>query len=81
MTERPDSPYVEDWLKVARRDWHRIHVLLADGDAGWGCGWSRLLFAASAGEISEGLLTQPEMEIEEGSYVAKPPRRSGRVHA
>jgi HEPN domain-containing protein len=33
VTERPDSPYAEDWLKVARRDWHRIHVLLADGDA------------------------------------------------
>lgn len=31
MTDRPDSPYADDWLKVARRDWHRIHVMLADG--------------------------------------------------
>ncbi|HWF61098.1 MAG TPA: HEPN domain-containing protein [Nitrospira sp.] len=31
--DRTDSPYAEDWLKVARRDWHRIHVLLKDGDA------------------------------------------------
>lgn len=33
MKERPDSPYADDWLKVARRDWHRIHVMLADRDA------------------------------------------------
>jgi HEPN domain-containing protein len=33
VTERPDSPYADDWLKVARRDWHRLHVLLSDGDA------------------------------------------------
>lgn len=26
-------PYADDWLKVARRDWHRLHVLLRDGDA------------------------------------------------
>jgi HEPN domain-containing protein len=32
MTSREDSPYVSDWLRVARRDWHRIHVMLADGD-------------------------------------------------
>lgn len=33
MTDRADSPYAADWLKVARRDWHRIYVLLNDGDA------------------------------------------------
>ena len=33
MTTRADSPYAEDWLKVARRDWRRLHVLLNDGDA------------------------------------------------
>lgn len=33
MKDRPDSPYADDWLKVARRDWHRIHVMLADEDA------------------------------------------------
>jgi HEPN domain-containing protein len=33
VTDRTDSPYAEDWLKVARRDWHRLHVLLKDGDA------------------------------------------------
>lgn len=33
MTDRADSPYAEDWLKVARRDWHRLYVLLHDGDA------------------------------------------------
>ncbi|HET8759881.1 MAG TPA: HEPN domain-containing protein [Nitrospiria bacterium] len=32
MSEREDSPYSEDWLRVARQDWHRIHVMLADGD-------------------------------------------------
>ncbi|MEW6542251.1 MAG: HEPN domain-containing protein [Nitrospirota bacterium] len=31
--QKEDSPYADDWLKVARRDWHRMHVLLADGDA------------------------------------------------
>lgn len=31
--DRIDSPYAEDWVKVARRDWHRLHVLLKDGDA------------------------------------------------
>lgn len=30
---RSDSSYADDWLAVARRDWHRIHVMLADGDA------------------------------------------------
>lgn len=33
MSGSEDSPYAEDWLRIARRDWHRIHVLLADGDA------------------------------------------------
>lgn len=32
MSEREDSPYSDDWLRVARQDWHRIHVMLADGD-------------------------------------------------
>lgn len=31
--DRTDSPYAEDWVTVARRDWHRLHVLLKDGDA------------------------------------------------
>ncbi|WHZ21409.1 MAG: hypothetical protein OJF47_000521 [Nitrospira sp.] len=33
MTDRTDFPYADDWLKVARRDWHRLYVLLKDGDA------------------------------------------------
>jgi hypothetical protein len=33
VKDRADSPYAEDWLKVARRDWHRLHVLLHDDDA------------------------------------------------
>lgn len=33
MSAKEDSPYADDWLKVARRDWHRMHVMLADGDA------------------------------------------------
>ncbi len=32
MTSREDSPYVSDWLRVARQDWHRVHVMLADED-------------------------------------------------
>lgn len=32
MNGRGDSPYVTDWLRVARQDWHRIHVMLDDGD-------------------------------------------------
>jgi HEPN domain-containing protein len=32
VTPREDSPYVADWLRVARQDWHRIHVMLAEGD-------------------------------------------------
>lgn len=32
MSGREDSPYATDWLRVARQDWHRIHVMLADGD-------------------------------------------------
>lgn len=27
-----DSLYPDDWRRVARQDWHRIHVMLADGD-------------------------------------------------
>ncbi|MDH3505123.1 MAG: HEPN domain-containing protein [Nitrospirota bacterium] len=33
MKDRQDSSYADDWLSVARRDWHRIHVMLVDGDA------------------------------------------------
>jgi HEPN domain-containing protein len=33
VNPKEDSPYAEDWLRIARRDWHRIHVMLADGDA------------------------------------------------
>lgn len=33
MSGKEESLYADDWLKVARRDWHRIHVLLNDGDA------------------------------------------------
>ncbi len=33
MTDRQDSLYPEDWRRVARQDWHRIHVMLKDGDA------------------------------------------------
>ena len=33
MKDRQDSSYADDWSTVARRDWHRIHVMLADGDA------------------------------------------------
>ena len=29
---REDSSYAADWVRIARQDWHRIHVLLADGD-------------------------------------------------
>lgn len=32
MSGREDSPYATDWLRVARQDWRRIHVMLADGD-------------------------------------------------
>lgn len=32
MTERKGSLYFKDWLKVARQDWHRIFVMLADDD-------------------------------------------------
>jgi HEPN domain-containing protein len=32
VTSRQDSLYPADWRTVARQDWHRIHVLLADGD-------------------------------------------------
>lgn len=32
MSAHEDSLYVEDWRKVARQDWHRILVMLADGD-------------------------------------------------
>lgn len=33
MSPRQESLYPADWRTVARQDWHRIHVMLADGDA------------------------------------------------
>ena len=33
MTPRQESLYPADWRAVGRQDWHRIHVMLADGDA------------------------------------------------
>lgn len=32
MTEGKGSIYPDDWLNVARKDWHRMTVLLEDGD-------------------------------------------------
>lgn len=32
MTEGKGSIYPDDWLNVARKDWHRMTVLLGDGD-------------------------------------------------
>lgn len=32
MTETGGSLYPDDWISVARKDWHRITVLLEDGD-------------------------------------------------
>lgn len=32
MTEGKSSIYPDDWLNVARKDWHRMTVLLDDGD-------------------------------------------------
>lgn len=33
MTARQESLYPADWLRVARQDWRRVHVMLSDGDA------------------------------------------------
>lgn len=33
MSPRQESLYPGDWRAVGRQDWHRIHVMLADGDA------------------------------------------------
>ncbi|MFQ5903162.1 MAG: HEPN domain-containing protein [Candidatus Binatia bacterium] len=33
MTAHQDSLYPADWRRIARQDWHRVHVMLADGDA------------------------------------------------
>lgn len=33
MNSRQDSLYPADWRAVGRQDWHRIHVMLVDGDA------------------------------------------------
>lgn len=32
MTEVKGSIYPDDWINVAKKDWHRMAVLLADGD-------------------------------------------------
>ena len=32
MTEAKGSIYPADWIAVARKDWHRMTVLLEDGD-------------------------------------------------
>ena len=32
MSPHEESRYIEDWRKVARQDWHRIRIMLADGD-------------------------------------------------
>ncbi len=32
MSPTQDSLYPDDWRRVARHDWHRIHVLLRDSD-------------------------------------------------
>lgn len=32
MTEGKGSVYPDDWITVARKDWHRMTVLLDDGD-------------------------------------------------
>ncbi len=33
MSEIQNSLYPDDWKKAARKDWHRIAVLLEDNDA------------------------------------------------
>lgn len=33
MSPRHESLYPADWRAIGRQDWHRIHVMLADGDA------------------------------------------------
>jgi HEPN domain-containing protein len=33
VSPRQESLYPADWRAVARQDWHRIYVMLADGDA------------------------------------------------
>jgi len=33
MTEPQDSHYHDDWIKMARKDFRRINVLLKDEDA------------------------------------------------
>lgn len=38
MTGEPEEANVGEWRRVARQDWHRLHVLLADGD-GEGAGF------------------------------------------
>jgi len=32
MTEAKGSIYPDDWINVAKKDWHRMAVLLEDGD-------------------------------------------------
>lgn len=38
MNRGPNDREVEEWLRIARQDWHRSRVLLADGD-GAGAGF------------------------------------------
>lgn len=33
MKDTKDSLYPEDWRKIAEKDWHRMEVLLKDGDS------------------------------------------------
>lgn len=33
MTDGPHESEVDEWRRLARRDWHRIHVMVADQDA------------------------------------------------
>lgn len=33
MSDRRESLYPADWRRVAKQDWHRVEVMLADGDA------------------------------------------------
>ena len=32
MSAPQDSTYPEDWLRIARRDWQRVQVILRSGD-------------------------------------------------
>lgn len=32
MSGGPQEGEVQEWLRIARQDWHRVHVMLADED-------------------------------------------------